>query len=76
MFLTPTEFYVVNEHNDERIPHGELPGYYDLFYRTDGKEVLVASSGWTQTGWQELPNHSIMKVDRASLTIEISDLNG
>lgn len=76
MFLTPTEFYVVNEHNDERIPKGELPGYYDLFYRTDGKEVLVASSGWTQTGWQELPNHSIMKVDRAALTIEISDLNG
>ena len=76
MFLTPTEFYVINEHNDERIPKGELPGYYDLFYLADGKEVLVASSGWTQTGWQELTNHSIMKVDRAALTIEISDLNG
>ena len=74
MFLTPTEFYVVNEHNDERIPHGELPGYYDLFYRNDGKEVLVASSGWTQTGWEELPNHKLMKVDRATLAIEISDL--
>ena len=75
MFLTPTEFYVVNEHNDERIPHGELPGYYDLFYRTEGSEVLVASSGWTQVGWSELPNHSIMKVDRQSLSIEITNLN-
>ena len=74
MFLTPTEFYIVNEHNDERIPHGELPGYYDLFYRNDGKEVLVASSGWTQTGWEELRNHKLMKVDRATLSIEISDL--
>jgi len=76
MFLTPTEFYVVCEHNDERIPKGELPGYYDLFYRVDGHEVLVASSGWTQTGWQELPNHKIMRVDRTSLEIEISDING
>ena len=76
MFLTPNEFFVVNEHNDERIPHGELPGYYDLFYRADGTEILVASSGWTQTGWQELPNHSLMKVDRTTLAIEISDLNG
>ncbi len=74
MFLTPSEFFVVNEHNDERIPHGELPGYYDLFYRADGKEVLVASSGWTQTGWQELPNHSLLKVDRHSLAIEVSSL--
>ena len=75
MFLTPTEFYVVNEHNDERIPHGELPGYYDLFYRTEGNEVLVASSGWTQDGWSELPNHRIMKVDRKTLEIEISEIS-
>ena len=74
MFLTPTEFFVINEHNDERIPHGELPGYYDLFYRTDGAEVLVASSGWTQTGWQELPNHSLLKVNRATLEINIINL--
>ncbi len=76
MFLTPTEFFVVNEHNDERIPHGELPGYYDLYYRTEDREVLVASSGWTQIGWTELPNHSIMKVNRATLKIEVVDLNG
>ena len=75
MFLTPTEFYVVNEHHNERIPKGERSDYYDLFYRADGKEVLVASSGWTQTGWQELPNHTIMKVDRASLAIDISELS-
>ena len=74
MFLTPTEFFVVNEHHDEKIPKGEPSDYYDLFYRNDGKEVLVASSGWTQTGWEELPNHSLMKVDRATLSIEISDL--
>ena len=75
MFLTPTEFFVVNEHHDEKIPKGEPSDYYDLFYRNDGKEVLVASSGWTQTGWEELPNHSLMKVDRATLSIEVIGLN-
>ena len=75
MFLTPSELYVVNEHHVERIPSTEPADYYDLFYRNDGKEVLVASSGWTQTGWQELPNHSVMKIDRTSLAITINDLN-
>ena len=75
MFLTPTEFYVVNEHNFEKRPVGEPANYYDLFYRNDGKEVLVASSGWTQTGWEELPNHSLMKVDRTTLTFEVTGLN-
>jgi len=74
MFLTPTEMYVVNEHHDERIPTGELSDYYDLFYLADGKEVLVASSGWTQTGWKEIPNHSIMKVNRQALAVEIRSL--
>ena len=75
MILTPSELYVVNEHHDERKPISEPADYYDLYYRNDGKEVLVASSGWTQVGWQELPNHSLMKVDRASLAIAIIDLN-
>lgn len=75
MFLTPTEFFVINEHNDERIPKGELPGYYDLFYKADSTEFLVASSGWDQIGWTELVNHRILKVERASLNIEITDIN-
>ena len=76
MLLTPSEFFIVNEHNDEQIPKGEAPGYYDLFYRSDPTEILVASSGWTQDGWEELLNHKLMKVDRKTLKIEISDLNG
>ncbi len=74
MFMTPSELYVINEHDDARAPQSEGPGYYDLFYRQGGKEVLIASSGWTQTGWEELPNHSLMKVDRASLAITVQSL--
>jgi predicted glutamine amidotransferase len=75
MFLTPTELYVVNEHRVEKIPAGETPDYYDLFYRKDGSEVLVASSGWTQDGWEPLANHTIMKVNRADLGIELYAVN-
>ena len=76
MFLTPTEFFVINEHRNERIPASEPADYYDLRYQTKNGEVLVASSGWTQTGWDELPNHKLMKVDRRTLAIEITDING
>lgn len=75
MFLTPTELYVINEHDDARAPQSEGPGYYDLFYRRGAKEVLVASSGWTQTGWEELPNHTLMTVDRASLAISLKSIS-
>ena len=75
MLLTPSEFYILSEHNDDQIPQGEVPGYYDLFYRADPTEVLVASNGWNQDGWKELSNHKLMRVDRKTLSIEISDLN-
>ena len=71
MFLTPTELYVICEHDAEKRPVEEGVDYYDLFYRNDGKDVVVASSGWTQDGWESLPNHKIMKVDRSTLAIEV-----
>ena len=76
MFLTPTEFFVINEHHNERIPEGEPSDYYDLFYKTDNGEVLVASSGWPQDGWIEIPNHHLLKVVRSSLEITVTPLNG
>ena len=70
MILTATDFYVVCEHNNERIPSGEGKDYYELFYRKDASGVLVASTGWDQTGWTNLPNHHILSVSRSSLTVE------
>ncbi len=75
MFLTPTEFFVINENYAERRPESEPADYYDLFYKTAGEEVLVASSGWSQDGWIQIPNHSLLKVDRSSLAITISALS-
>ncbi len=75
MFLTPTEFFVINEHHNEKIPQSERADYYDLFYKTEGNEVLVASSGWTQEGWTEIPNHHLLKVDRSTLEISVTPFN-
>ena len=66
MLLTPTEFIIINEHNNERIPKGQPDDYYDLLVRTDEKGVLVASSGWTQDGWKLIANHQVLVIDRST----------
>jgi predicted glutamine amidotransferase len=74
MLLTPTEFFIINEHNFEKRPKGEPLDYYDLAYLMSGSEILVASSGWDQSGWEVLPNHRLMVVDRTTLYLSISEL--
>ena len=71
MMLTPDKYIIVCEHNNDRIPAGEGPNYYDLYYRKDAKGILVASTGWNQDGWVLIPNHSIAVIDRKSLSVEI-----
>jgi len=70
MLLTATDFYVICEHNDERIPAGEGKDYYELFYRKDASGFLVASTGWDQSGWINLPNHHMLSVSRSNLAVE------
>jgi predicted glutamine amidotransferase len=71
MILTPTTFYIISEYKQERRPQGEAEDYYELFYRKDDHGVLVASSGWNQTGWTPILNHQILVIDRTSFAIEL-----
>ncbi len=64
MLMTPDTYITISEHNYSRIPEGEGPEYYDLFYRQDDRGVLVASSGWNQPGWKQIPNHHYLEVNR------------
>jgi len=66
MLMTPATYITISEHNYSRIPEGEGPEYYDLFYRKDDQGVLVASSGWNQPGWKQIPNHHYLEVDRSN----------
>lgn len=74
MILTPEKYIVICEYNKDRIPPGEGPEYYDLYFRKDNKGILVTSTGWNQTGWTQIPNHSIAIIDRKNLSIEIQSI--
>ena len=68
MVLTPQFYIVVSEHDNSRIPKEEPADYYRLSYKADSDGVIVASSGWDQTDWNEIPNHTMMVVDRTTLS--------
>ena len=74
MILTPEKYLVVCEHNIDRIPAGEGPDYYELYYRKDEKGLLVSSTGWNQTGWTLIPNHTLAVIDRNNLGVELITL--
>jgi len=46
---------------DEELPH-QVRGHFELRYRVTPDEVVVASSGWSQPGWQLLPNGTVLQV--------------
>ena len=70
MILTPHHLIIVNEHNFKRIPAGETEEYYALYYRKDADGVMVASSGWDQSGWTFIENHRALVIDRTTFNIE------
>ncbi len=71
MLMNYKYFITICEHDPARKPAWGLDGYYDLFYKPEKDQVLVASSGWDQAGWINLPNHHILVVDRASLGAKV-----
>jgi predicted glutamine amidotransferase len=68
------EFFVVAcIYDPERIPDhfkNQLD-YYFLKYIQRHGEVIVGSSGWNQSDWQDIPNGSILVVNRSTLNCEI-----
>ena len=67
MLLTPDLYIVAAEHDNTRIPKEEPADYYRLAYKLDSAGLVVASSGWDQAGWVEIPNHTLMVVNRKNL---------
>ena len=70
MLLSPDYYLVVSEHDNNRIPKDEPADYYKLSFKTNTDGVIVASSGWDQTGWSEIPNHTMLVVDRRTLALD------
>lgn len=68
MVMNENHFIAACIYNPDRIPDhfkNQLDYYFLKFIKRDG-EVVVGSSGWNQDGWSDIPNGSILVVDRAT----------
>lgn len=74
MIMNGDQFIALAEFDPERRPAFGDPDYYDLHYRKDIDGVVVASTGWPHQGWEPLPNHHMLVVDRASFESKIIPL--
>ena len=66
MIVDEQTFLEVWIYNQDKMPQKfkENTDYYHLKYTKDKAEVVVASYGWNQDGWEEIPNGSVLVVDR------------
>ena len=71
MLMTDSQFITICEHDPERKPDWAADGYYDIYYKCNDGDLVVASSGWDQAGWDNLPNHHVLIVDRATLNQQV-----
>ena len=71
MLMTDSQFITICEHDPKRKPDWAVDGYYDLYYKFNDGDLVVASSGWDQAGWINLPNHHVLVVDRATLKQQV-----
>ena len=76
MMITNKDYFAAAcVYNQERIPDRfkDQTDYYHLKYTKHEGQVVVASSGWDQAGWEEIPNGSLLVV-QADKSVLISKL--
>jgi predicted glutamine amidotransferase len=66
MIINSDYFIAACIYNQDKIPEKFKidTDYYHLKYTKKDGQVVVASSGWNQDGWQEIPNGSVLVVGR------------
>jgi predicted glutamine amidotransferase len=66
MIINSDYFIAACIYNQDKIPSKfkDSPDYYHLKYTTHDGQVVVASSGWNQEGWSNLPNGGVLVVER------------
>jgi predicted glutamine amidotransferase len=76
MIINDTTFMAACIYNQERIPDRfkDQTDYYHLKYTKHEGQVVVASSGWNQEGWSDLPNGSVLVVERVGQNRHIEKL--
>ena len=76
MIINNQAFMAACIYNQDKIPDKfkSSPDYYHLKYSTINGQVVVASSGWNQDGWQQIPNGGVLVVNRASMGFELLEI--
>jgi len=74
MIINEAYFIAACIYNQDKIPQKFIndTDYYHLKYTKRDGQVVVASSGWNQDGWQEISNESVLVVDRVHPSEQIS----
>jgi predicted glutamine amidotransferase len=77
MIINSDYFIAACIYNQDKIPEKFKKDidYYHLKYTTHDGQVVVASSGWNQDGWQEIPNGSVLVVERVGQNRHIKKLH-
>jgi len=74
MMIINNEYFIAAcIYNQDKIPEKFKTDtdYYHLKYTKKDGQVVVASSGWNQEGWTDLPNGSVLVVDRVGQKLKV-----
>ena len=74
MVQTPDTLIAVCEFNPENKTEWSSEDHYELRFKKEGSDVIIASTGWGNSNWQHLDNHQMLVVDRSTLEYSISSL--
>ena len=77
MIINEAYFIAACIYNQDKIPQKFIKDtdYYHLKYTKRDGQVVVASSGWNQDGWEEIPNGSVLVVERGGQESQLEVLN-
>ena len=76
MIINSDYFIAACIYNQDKIPEKfkNDTDYYHLKYTKKDGQVVVASSGWNQEGWSDLPNGSVLVVDRITQSSQLQNV--
>ena len=74
MVQTPDTLIAVCEFNPDNKTEWSSEDHYELRFKKEGSDVIIASTGWGNSDWQHLDNHEMLVVNRSTLECSISSL--
>ena len=74
MVQTPDTLIAVCEFNPDSKTEWKSEDHYELRFKKNPSEIVVASTGWGNVDWNHLDNHQILVVNRSTLEYSISSL--